>query len=56
MSPEWKGKQRALFPRADSGDGSGTAAGVVLPLELVGSGVFDAYVALPPSEIRAHLD
>lgn len=39
MAPgQWKGKGRAL-PRDE---GSGGSAGVVVPLNMVGSGIYDA--------------
>lgn len=41
----WKGKARAL-PRADGDDSGGTTAGVVIPLDVVGSGVYDVYAHL----------
>jgi len=34
----WKGKERAIEPRDE---GPGGADGIVLPLELVGSGIYD---------------
>lgn len=47
MPSPWKGKQKALLPRADGDDG--TTAGVVLNLTLVGSGVYDAAYTVPVS-------
>ncbi|KXN81933.1 Pepsin A [Leucoagaricus sp. SymC.cos] len=44
--PSWKGKQKALA-RAD--DGGGTTAGVVIPLELSGSGIYDVAYTVPVS-------
>lgn len=39
----WKGKERerVIETRADGTEGSGGSEGIVLPLELVGSGVYD---------------
>ena len=39
-----KGKAKALPPRAGD-DGGGTSAGIVLPLNLVGGGIYDAFVS-----------
>ncbi|PFH53321.1 hypothetical protein AMATHDRAFT_137710, partial [Amanita thiersii Skay4041] len=49
MSPSYskgklKGKQRAVSPRDE---GSGGRDGIVLPLDLVGSGIYDAAYTLP---------
>ena len=38
ISPKWKGKERVLQVRDE---GSGGQEGIVLPLDLVGSGVYD---------------
>lgn len=40
--PSWKGKGKAR-PRADEG----STAGVVIPLGVVGSGIYDVYVSFP---------
>lgn len=41
----WKGKERAIYPELDSRDdyeGTGAEGGVVVSLELVGDGVYEA--------------
>ena len=44
--PQWKGKARDLRLRQNTGgvEGDGGPDGIVLPLNVVGSGVYDVYV------------
>jgi hypothetical protein len=40
--PSWKGKERKIEARDDDGiEGDGGADGIVLPLDVVGSGIYD---------------
>ncbi|KAH9015762.1 aspartic peptidase domain-containing protein [Lactarius deliciosus] len=41
-SSQWKGKARALHSEEPRGDGTGGPAGIVLPLNMVGAGMYEA--------------
>ncbi|KAH8979401.1 aspartic peptidase domain-containing protein [Lactarius akahatsu] len=41
-SSQWKGKARALHSEEPRGDGTGGPAGIVLPLNMVGGGMYEA--------------